>query len=397
RKLLTGEPYAGEPPVRFGGKGDQIRFPLPLSISSYLLDPFSNGYGLFRRIQVIDALHPKSFKIVNFVRKIFLALEILFLELGSIITTPLGIATKNLACYLHPKPFHFLGNLKPKAISDNFSLRSSNLCGSDPAHCITDGGVMPWPFRIDHWIKKIREKSEDIVCLFEIFDIQIAEKLKNELKDKYAHFFFNMGPKVLGINSGIFVACKFDVLDFNFSPFPKNALVGRTKNVEKGFFRFETSNAIIYASHLQHSEAPEHPTDEEIKARKVEMDIILDDMKKHIGDKPIILTGDLNLDDSEYNNSSWKKYFQRIPPAENYPSWGGDEFCAKLVGKNPSGPINLDYTLLLIKNPATEQAINVGKILSTSLEQDGFNPKIFQDDPTIISDHKALCSEISRV
>ncbi|MBI5346286.1 MAG: hypothetical protein HZB76_04010 [Chlamydiae bacterium] len=31
RKLLTGEPYAGEPPVRFGGKGDQIRFPLPLS------------------------------------------------------------------------------------------------------------------------------------------------------------------------------------------------------------------------------------------------------------------------------------------------------------------------------------------------------------------------------
>lgn len=30
RKLLTGEPYAGEPPVRFGGKGDRKVFLTPI-------------------------------------------------------------------------------------------------------------------------------------------------------------------------------------------------------------------------------------------------------------------------------------------------------------------------------------------------------------------------------
>ena len=30
RKLLTGEPYAGKPPVRFGGKGDRKVFLTPI-------------------------------------------------------------------------------------------------------------------------------------------------------------------------------------------------------------------------------------------------------------------------------------------------------------------------------------------------------------------------------
>ena len=37
-KPLTGEPYAGDPPVRFGGRGGQKTFPTPIVKVRILLD-----------------------------------------------------------------------------------------------------------------------------------------------------------------------------------------------------------------------------------------------------------------------------------------------------------------------------------------------------------------------
>jgi len=94
-----------------------------------------------------------------------------------------------------------------------------------------------------------------------------------------------------------------------------------------------------------------------------------------------IVTGDLNLDRTEYVHSSWKGIFQDVFFDENGSrTWGGDEFCAKMVGKRESGPLNLDYTL--IKGPEISA--------KTSLIETGYDDTTFTIDA--LSDHRGLLS-----
>ena len=58
------------------------------------------------------------------------------------------------------------------------------------------------------------------------------------------------------------------------------------------------------------------------------------------------MTGDLNLDDKEYRNSTWKESFFKHDLYEGY-TWGGDEFYATLVGgKKISPPLNESMEIL---------------------------------------------------
>jgi len=68
RKLLTGEPYAGKLPVRFGGRGDHI-FPTPIK-QRVNIPPRAPIIGLD-----LDALNVggkiKSILIMNYLKKSF--------------------------------------------------------------------------------------------------------------------------------------------------------------------------------------------------------------------------------------------------------------------------------------------------------------------------------------
>lgn len=134
---------------------------------------------------------------------------------------------------------------------------------------------------------------------------------------------------------------------------------------------------------LQHSEEPQYATDEEVQARKEEMDLIMEKVDQEIGN--VIVAGDLNLDNKEYAQSSWVEKFQEISFSENNAkTWGGDAFCADMVGKRASAPLNLDYTLITKKS-----ALN-GK---TALITTAYNNTIFTINA--LSDHRGLFSVIA--
>lgn len=354
-------------------------------LASYLTDPICKAHELFRRIYVVDVLNPTAFKVSNLVRKFFISLGIvvnLSLAIGS--TVP-GICLRGVASCLEKEPFiYYRGKLPDEQLQESFSLLSWNICCVAGGYSISDGGVMPWSFRIDKIVETITQQNADFISLYEVFDTASGFYLYEKLREKYAYFYFNIGPRAIGTSSGIFIASKIKITDPEFTPFPKHMLVGRTKNSEKGVFSFtiQTSkeNVKIYATHLQHSEEPQYPTDEEVWARSKEMKLIMDKIDQEVGS--IILIGDLNLDNEEYAQSAWASSFQEVSFAENGArTWGGDKFCAEMIGKRISGPLNLDYTL------ATKQS---ALKIKTSLIATHYDAKKCTREA--LSDHRGLVS-----
>ena len=356
--------------------------------ASYLTEPICKAHELFRQIYIVDVLNPTSCKIRNLARKFFIAVGIIANSFLSIGTTIPGICVRGITSHLEKEPFIYCqGRLSEKQLEGAFSLLSWNICCVGGGYSISDGGVMPWRYRIEAIIEKIINQDADVISLYEVLDTAAGFYLYEKLRGKYTHFYFNIGPRAIGPSSGIFIASKLKITNPEFSPFPKHMLVGRTKNSEKGVFSFgiraKEKKIKVYATHLQHSEEPQYATDEEVQARKEEMDLIMEKVDQEIGN--VIVAGDLNLDNKEYAQSSWVEKFQEISFSENNAkTWGGDAFCADMVGKRASAPLNLDYTLITKKS-----ALN-GK---TALITTAYNNTIFTINA--LSDHRGLFSVIA--
>ena len=388
--------FESQEPCEYGQRSSSIETvaqktaPIFFQLASYLTDPVCKAHEYFRLLSVVDTLYPESLGVSNWMRKAVLCVKITASILLAAVTTLPGIFLRGLGAYLQKEPFIYVqgpGTSKILPPDRSFSLLSWNICCVGAGYPISDGGVTPWCSRVDKVIEKIVEKDADINCLYETFDSKSAFYLSEKLKEKgYNHIYLNIGPKAIGVSSGIMVASKYKITQPEFSLFPKSSLVGRTKNAAKGTFSFDlesqgASFARIYSTHLQHSEEPEFPTEEEVLARAQQMQIILDKALQ-IKDRCVVITGDLNLDDHEYENSSWKDLFQKqIDPSAK--TWGGDSFCAKLVGKRVSGPLNLDHTMVLNGS---------AKSLETTLVETGYDPEVFKEDA--LSDHEGLFSKI---
>ena len=100
----------------------------------------------------------------------------------------------------------------------------------------------------------------------------------------------------------------------------------------------------------------------------------------------VIFTGDLNQDEEELNtflNKNQIKWFRRDASIRGKPTWGGDEWCAKLMGKPISPSQVLDYTFIAGK----------AKNISTKIMDSGYFGSEFRSDA--ISDHNLLFSTVS--
>ncbi len=329
-------------------------------------------------------------KVENLAKRLGLLSCAFFFAILAAGTSLPGIALRWAASKIQTKPFIHISNqasyLDPPK---KFSLLSWNVCCVGGGYTISDGGVLPWRSRIENIGKEILKKNADITCLYETFDTQSAFYLAQKFKDAgYCDIFFNMGSKGVGVSSGILVASKYRIKNPNFTRFSKDLLVGRTKNAAKGVFSFDLSCndkpfATIFATHLQHSEIPQIPTPDERSAREKQMGIISEKIQK-IANKCVLLTGDLNLDRDEANNSNWLKDFSEDDSIKEIKTWGGDEFCAKLMKKEVSSPLNLDYTLL--KKDSAES-------LTTTAVETGFESDKYKKEA--LSDHLGLYSEIT--
>lgn len=360
--------------------------------ASYLTDPVCKGHEFSRRISIVDVLNPADHFLCNLARKIALFMGMIGWYSLAIVTTLPGIALREVGARLQKNPFTYFHAEGPDKVlpeDRTFSLLSSNICGTTSGHVITDGGVLPLTYRINEIINKIVEKDADVNSLNEVYDIQTANYLIERLKQTgYHHFYFNMGPGGIRVPSGIFIASKYKINHPEFTQYPQDSLVGRTKHNSKGVFAFDLESggknfARIYSTHLQHSEVSQFPTEEEVESRKKQMQIIIDKMDK-VRDRCLVLTGDLNLGDDEYNASSWRSRFQKADQfGPNDKTWGGDEFCAKLMGIRPSCPLNLDHAMV---------ASGTGRLISTTLLKTGFDGKVMKKEA--LSDHAGLYSRI---
>jgi hypothetical protein len=353
-------------------------------LASYLTDPICKSHELFRRICVVN--HSNAL-----VRKIVLFVALVAWASLAIVTTLPGIALRTLALSIQKNPYiYWKGAAEGKFLPANrtFSLLSWNICCVGAGYSISDGGVVPWSFRIDQIIDKIVAKDADVNCLYETFDSKSAFYLAEKLREKgYAHFYFNIGPKPVGVSSGIFIASKYNIKNPEFTLFPEDTLVGRTKNAAKGVFAFDLESlgenfARIHSTHLQHSEQPEFPTAEEVEGRRRQMEIIAEKVNG-VSNRCVVVTGDLNLDDKEYNQSSWHHGFQKGDPFEGK-TWNGDAFCAQLVGKPISGPLNLDHTMI---------ANGSARAIHTTLVRTGYDGVNYKEEA--LSDHEGLFSLIA--
>lgn len=379
------------PEFSFEGVLDDVASGLFVA-ASYLTDPVCRVREFYWSVQTVDALNPEAYAISNAVRKAALGAGIVGWASLALFTTLPGIALRSLAAYLQKNPFIYVhGDAQDKTLplDGSFSLLSWNICCVCAGYSISDGGVVPWEQRIDAIIDKILDTNADVNCLYETFDAKSAFYIAERLKQKgYNHIYFNIGPRAIGVSSGILIASKYKIAGVEFTPFPQDALVGRTKNASKGIFAFDLEScgesfARIHSTHLQHSEESLFPTEEEVEARKKEMQIMMDKVCA-VRDRCIVVTGDLNLDDDEYNSSSWQHYFQKgdayYDPDR---TWGGNEFFALLKGERVSGPLNLDHTMILN---------GTARSISTSLVRTGFNAAMYQ--PEALSDHEGLLSII---
>lgn len=351
-------------------------------LASYLTDPICKAHESFRRLYVVDALNPTASKIANWSRKFFLMMAVVLFSILALFTTGPGAALRGIAAFWQKNPFtHVYTGAENKILPQNreFTLLSWNICCVAGGYTISDGGVVPWEERIDDIVRQIIEKDADVNCLYETFDTKSAYYLTEKLKEKgYGHFYYNIGPQAIGVSSGIMIASKYEIKDPEFTLFPKETLVGRTKNAAKGIFGFDLVSegkafARVFTTHLQHSEEPAFPTPPEIKGRKKQMEILVDKVNQ-IRDRAIVITGDMNQEDLPWP-------FQRNDLFEEK-TWGGDAFCAKLEGKRVSGPLNLDHTM----------AVRV-RNMATSMIGTGYDPNVYKREAT--SDHNGLFSRIA--
>lgn len=360
--------------------------------ASYFLTPACKAHELMRSMSLVDELNKTSDKMINWARKFFIGVSIVACATCALVTSPAGVAIRALVANMQKVPYIFTkGNAPTKTLPEDrtFTLLSWNICCVGGGYAITNGGVMPWSYRIDDIANRIIEKDADVNCIYETFDVESAFVLCEKLQQKgYSHFYYNMGQGTFGITSGIFVASKYEIQNPEFTPYPLETLVGRTKNAAKGLFSFDlvssaTSFAHVITTHLQHSEQPGSPTEEEFAARRAQMEIVMQKVNQ-VRDKCLVVTGDLNLDDVEYRSSSWHTRFVKGDAYSDLDrTWGGDGFCTSLVGDPSSGPLNLDHTMV---------AEGSAQSIRTELVGTGFEGTVF--NPNALSDHRGLFSRI---
>lgn len=372
-------------------------------LASYLTDPVCKVREYSWQIELIDRQLDQARKTTTYFQ-----LGMVMAGIGALATTIPGIVIRGAVSYFQNEPFiHLQGNLPEKELQgQELTMYSKNVAFIPGGYAITHKGVAPWKYRIDAQIKEIREQNSDVVSLFEVHDTSAAFYLYEQMKDEYAHFYFNMGSKAVGPNAGIFVASKYPIQNATFVPFPIEALQNKVKWACKGFFRCDVGDvARLYTTHLQSSTAPisqdrvvvemtpeaieqalREGCHDDVVARAAQMHLIMEDLKNNgFSQRAVIITGDLNMDEDELSKLPWKDQWDHgVVNYGDKKTWVGDQFSVELLQKGiPSGPTNLDH--VLVERNSTAH-------LETWLVDSSIDGKLFQWDA--LSDHHGLKSVI---
>ena len=227
-------------------------------------------------------------------------------------------------------------------------------------------------------------------------DVCDACYLSSQLPD-YPFVISVAGVRAIGPSSMMYIASKYQIVEdsIEFVPFIKGVEVtGRAQFSEKGFLSFDIKNpeenapfATLVSTHLQHSEVPAQPEKEDQASRTLQMKKIAEQIEKKVQqDLNVIFTGDLNQEETEMQSFLDRyriDWLRRDPTVQGHPTWGGDQWCARLMNKPSSGPLVLDYTFIAGKT----------KAIFIRIIETGYSGTEFRADA--MSDHSLLFSTIT--
>lgn len=368
-----------------------------LQAASYLTDPICKVREYVYTFSILDSTCAKTAARVAAIAR--LSLGILACALLAPITAPIGAALRGIVAKCEAKPYIYWQGKQGKTLPENrvVTVVSHNECYMPAGYSITDGGVMPPSHgeRMQENLKTIHALDPDLVCLYEVADVCDAKFLASQLPN-YPFVIPVAGVRAVGPSSMMFVASKYEIVkdSIAFVPFIKDVeLTGRAKFSEKGFLSFDLRSkgddapfATIVSTHLQHSEIPAKPEEIEVRSRALQMEKILQHIQTKIdAGHSIIFTGDLNQAESElqaFLDQHPAVCLKRDSAVQGQTTWGGDAWCARLMGKPASGELVLDYTLIAGKADA----------IATRVLKTGYVGTEFRVDAT--SDHDLLFSAI---
>ncbi len=235
-------------------------------------------------------------------------LSIPFYVLGGLVEATGGLITQ--------KPFHHIrGDASESWNERKFSIFDLNVCMYWGGLPIPFGGVDPARLRLPQLAKLIQEKDADIVALQEL-SFGEGRKLASLLKDKYAHFYTNIGglqAKTTFYSAGteLFFASKAPIVsEPKYIPYPN------PHGEKLGFFCIETPTCWFLTAHFPDGKKEMWATRREL------LDLVHSTavrLKKETG-KSYCFTGDLNIRSDEYTYAGiGDKFFD--PGTKKYPNF----------------------------------------------------------------------------
>ncbi len=307
----------------------------------------------------------------------------------SVISIPLYLINSILTAIgnrLNSRHYNYLrGKAEPISIIDKEKVLHLNVCMMSGGLPIPYGGVMPARFRIKDLTNFIKDQNPNILFLSEMSRMT-SYRISKLLKDQFHHFFVDIGPNSIGIESGLMVAYRGRLErmpEFNFF---KTRGYGGQWFTKRGFFQLETPLANYFFTHLHpHASAK----DREVREKQIqEIETKMDQVKNG---KPCYLIGDLNIDrykDSkqEYADLIQKGYADLYKRAYPNSSLEQDITCTEALNEMLEKNIKpkdgkyeiLDYALLRENKELKIQDLN---LLSTY---------DLRKPDSSLSDHKAL-------
>lgn len=197
-------------------------------------------------------------------------------------------------------PFTALrGNAQEKTGNGPFTVLNANTNSFMLNQPMMYGGVLPWKSRIDPLAGKLISSGADVLCLQEYFDEEASVQLYERLKDEYAYFYINIGPRNFGMNmdtqgisSGLFVASKYRIEDPRFTQY-----AATPSNRNYGLFDFKITSQDQVLGHIGNTHLQPFNDQENGEIRRSELqqatDLLQADASTEAG-VPFILCGDMN-------------------------------------------------------------------------------------------------------
>lgn len=376
-------------------KGELLRDRISLGcevVSSYLLYPVSKAPESFTMIKVVDLKNPGAPFLLRLAEKAAFAAEGVLYGLTGFFTVPSGLLIRAFGCSLQPKAFSHQESRPAGKVSEGkteLKILNWNICCIGGGSSITDGGVLPWHYRIDEIIKEIAAIDADVVALSETW--MVSARLKTALREMGYDVCADMGRGVASLSSGMIVASKYRMRDVAFQKFSQEKACSGAEWVGKGgmTFNIEVGGETVpfCVSHMQHSDSPARPVAKEQESRKGQGKILEGMMEKAKKNASyVVLLGDLNQDPKEFREGVGENFSSGTVVSGGRVSWGGDQKCSEIKGgRDPSDACTLDYTDI---SPKAEE----GRI-RTVYRSSGFDGKQF--NPKALSDHEALITTLT--